>query len=57
MFASLGRFATRRRRLLLFGWLVLFVVGLVVGGGVFMKLKTPNGSTTAESVPLSTLVR
>ena len=32
MFASLGRFATRRRRLLLFGWLVLFVVGLVVGG-------------------------
>jgi RND superfamily putative drug exporter len=50
MFASLGRFATRRRRLLLFGWLVLFVVGIAVGGGVFMKLKTPNGSSTAESV-------
>jgi putative drug exporter of the RND superfamily len=49
MFATIGRFATRRRRLLLLGWLALFVVGIVVGSGVFMKLKESNGNNTSES--------
>ncbi len=56
MFATIGKFATRRRRLLLLAWLALFVAGVVVGGGVFMKLKNSNGNSGAESVRGYTLM-
>jgi RND superfamily putative drug exporter len=49
-FAALGRFAARRRRTLLAAWIVLFVVGIAVGAGVFARLKDSNGSSSAESV-------
>jgi hypothetical protein len=35
MLSALGHFVYRRRRLVLLGWAVLFVVGIAVGGGVF----------------------
>ena len=50
MFAAIGRFTTRHRRLLLFGWLIFFVVGIVVGAGVFGKLKDTGGNSDADSV-------
>jgi len=50
MFATIGRFTTRHRRALLLGWLALLVAGLVIGAGVFDKLKESNGNSDAESV-------
>ena len=35
MYADLGRFCFQHRRAALLGWLAVFVVGIVVGGGVF----------------------
>ena len=50
MFSAIGRWVYRHRRLVLVGWLVLFVVGIVVGSGVFNKLKDSNGAGSSESV-------
>src|SRR6476620_9545760 len=50
MFATIGRFTARHRRALLLGWLVLLVAGIVIGAGVFDKLKESNGNSDAESV-------
>lgn len=50
MFAGIGRFCIRRRRLVLVASLVLFVVGIGVGGQVFGHLRESNGSAGAESV-------
>ena len=50
MFATIGRFTARHRRALLLGWLALLVIGIVVGAGVFDKLKESNGNSNAESV-------
>src|SRR3954454_17180749 len=49
-FTRIGEFCTGHRRALLVGWLLLFVVGIVVGGQVFGHLKDSNGSSSAESV-------
>ena len=50
MFSAIGQWVYRHRRLVLVGWLVLFVVGIVVGSGVFNKLKDSNGAGSSESV-------
>ena len=50
MFSAIGHWVYRHRRLVLVGWLVLFVVGIVVGSGVFNKLKDSNGAGSSESV-------
>src|SRR3954454_5344148 len=49
-FTRIGEFCTGHRRAVLVGWLLLFVVGIVVGGQVFGHLKDSNGSSSAESV-------
>src|SRR3954452_13317484 len=50
MYARLGRCCFQHRRPVLLSWLVVFVVGIVVGGGVFARLKDSNGSSSLESV-------
>src|SRR3954469_17632042 len=49
-FTRIGEFCIRHRRVLLVGWLLFFVVGIVVGGQVFGHLKDSNGSSSSESV-------
>ena len=51
MFAAIGRFTYRRRRLVAFVWLGIFVVGILVGPRVFAHLDSGNGLRgNAESV-------
>jgi RND superfamily putative drug exporter len=50
MYAKLGRLCFEHRRAVLIAWLILFVVGIGVGGGVFGKLEDSNGGSSAESV-------
>jgi RND superfamily putative drug exporter len=50
MYAKLGRLCFNHRRAVLIAWLILFVVGIGVGSGVFGKLKDSNGGASAESV-------
>jgi putative drug exporter of the RND superfamily len=50
MYARLGRVCFQHRRAVLLCWLAVFVVGIVVGGGVFARLKDSNGSSSIESV-------
>src|SRR4051795_1167841 len=50
MYARLGRVCVEHRRAVLVSWLAVFVVGIVVGGGVFARLKESNGSASIESV-------
>src|SRR3954468_22278564 len=50
MYARLGRVCVEHRRAVLVSWLVVFVVGIVLGGGVFARLKESNGSSSIESV-------
>src|SRR3954469_13728132 len=50
MYAKVGRFCVEHRRAVLVSWLAVFVVGIVVGGGVFARLKESNGSSSIESV-------
>ena len=47
---AIAQLVTRRRRLVLVGWAALFVVGMVVGSGVFGKLSESGGSDSQESV-------
>ncbi|MGZ4603675.1 MAG: MMPL family transporter [Kineosporiaceae bacterium] len=56
-FAALGRFAARRRRVLFAAWILLFVVGIAAGAGVFARLKESNGTSSAESVRGATLLQ
>jgi putative drug exporter of the RND superfamily len=50
MFATIGRFAHRRRRLILVAWLLLVVTGFTVGGGVTDKLSNKmDGAEGTES--------
>src|SRR4051794_31762284 len=50
MYGKVGRFCFEHRRAVLLSWLAVFVVGIVVGGGVFARLKESNGSSSIESV-------
>lgn len=50
MYARIGRFCFRHRRSILVAWAALFVVGIIIGGQVFQKLKESNGGSSAESV-------
>src|SRR3954447_63997 len=50
MYARLGRACFEHRRAVLLSWLAVFVVGIVVGGGVFGRLKDSNGGSSTESV-------
>src|SRR5947209_256312 len=50
VFTRIGEFCTSHRRALLAGWLLFFVVGIVVGSQVFSNLKDSNGSSSSESV-------
>src|SRR3954468_5181679 len=49
-FTRIGEFCLRHCRTLLVGWVLFFVVGIVVGGQVFGHLKDSNGSDSSESV-------
>jgi putative drug exporter of the RND superfamily len=49
VYATLGRFCVQRRRLLLAGWAVLFLIGIGVGGMVFGRLQDSTGRSTTES--------
>ncbi|HJU01746.1 MAG TPA: MMPL family transporter [Actinomycetes bacterium] len=58
MFASLGRFAYRRRVPVVLAWVLLLAVGLAAGGQVFGRLGTGSGlRDDAESVVVSDLLR
>src|SRR3954447_26333301 len=50
MYGRVGRVCVEHRRAVLVSWLVVFVVGIVLGGGVFARLKESNGSSSIESV-------
>jgi RND superfamily putative drug exporter len=50
VFARLGRFCFVHRRLVVLVWLVVLVLGGVIGGQVFGRLTPSNGSAGAESV-------
>jgi uncharacterized membrane protein YdfJ with MMPL/SSD domain len=50
MYDVIGSFCVRRRRLIIIGWAVLFVVGIAVGSMVFGRLKDTNGGASTESV-------
>jgi putative drug exporter of the RND superfamily len=50
MYARLGRFCFAHQRAVLLSWLVVLVVGIGVGGGVFGRLKESNGGAGTESV-------
>src|SRR5919106_74121 len=51
MFAALGRFTYRRRRVIAAAWLVVFVLGIAIGGQTFARVKAEmNGSSDAESM-------
>jgi RND superfamily putative drug exporter len=56
MLATIGRVTTRHRRAILLGWLALLVAGIVIGAGVFDKLKESNGNSNAESFQGQTLL-
>jgi RND superfamily putative drug exporter len=56
MYASVARFCVRNRRWVLLAWLLLFVVGIVVGSQVFNRLKDTNGGSGAESVQGSNIL-
>src|SRR4029453_1805257 len=58
VFASLGRFAYRRRVPVVLAWVLLLAVGLAAGGQVFGRLGTGSGLRgAAESVGVGDLVR
>ena len=51
MFAAIGRFAYRWRRMVIAAWVVLFAAGLMIGGQTFSRVKADlEGSGDAESV-------
>lgn len=54
MYAALGKYCFQHRRIVLVGWILLFVVGVAAGGLVFGNLKDSNGGSSAESVQGST---
>ena len=56
MLATIARFCVRYRRWVLLAWVLLFVVGIVVGSQVFNRLKDTNGGSGAESVQGSTIL-
>ncbi|HWC40667.1 MAG TPA: MMPL family transporter [Actinomycetota bacterium] len=57
MFASLGRFAYRRRVPVVLAWVLLLAVGLAAGGQVFGRLGTGSGlRDDAESVVVGDLL-
>jgi RND superfamily putative drug exporter len=57
VFASLGRFAYRRRVPVVLAWVLLLAVGLAAGGQVFGRLGTGSGlRDDAESVVVSDLL-
>src|SRR5439155_15462080 len=56
MLATIARFCVRNRRWVLLAWVLLFVVGIVVGSQVFNRLKDTNGGLGAESVQGSTIL-
>ena len=56
MYATVARFCVRNRRWVLLAWVLLFVVGIVVGSQVFNRLKDTNGASGAESVQGSNIL-
>ncbi len=50
MFARIGRFCARRRRLVLLGWLLLTVAGVAASGPVFARLDSGQASDRFESI-------
>jgi len=50
VFARLGRTCYAHRRLVLAAWLLLLVVGFVVGGQVFRPLSTDQEAKGSEAV-------
>jgi len=56
MLATIARFCVLNRRWVLLAWVLLFVVGIVVGSQVFNRLKDTNGGSGAESVQGSSIL-
>jgi putative drug exporter of the RND superfamily len=56
MFATVARFCVRYRRWVLLAWVLLFVVGIVIGSQVFSRLKDSNGGAGSESVQGSNIM-
>jgi putative drug exporter of the RND superfamily len=54
MLARLARFAIRRRRTVITGWVLLLVVGFAVGGSVFGRLETQGLAPPENAESLST---
>jgi putative drug exporter of the RND superfamily len=56
MYASVARFCARYRWQVLAAWVLLFMVGTVIGGGVFTRLKDSNASSGSESAQGSAIL-
>jgi len=50
MLAALGGWSCRRRRWVMAGWALLFVVGIAIGSQVFGHLKDSTGGSGSESI-------
>jgi len=47
--AAVARFSVRRRRLVVLGWVALFIIGMAAALPLFMRLKDSHGGTGTES--------
>jgi putative drug exporter of the RND superfamily len=56
MFATIARFCVRYRWWVLAAWVLLFMVGIVIGGGVFTRLKDSNAGLGSESAQGSAIL-
>jgi RND superfamily putative drug exporter len=56
MYASVARFCARYRWPVLAAWVLLFMVGTVIGGGVFTRLKDSNTGSGSESAQGSAIL-
>ena len=56
MFLRLGRFCARRRWVVIAAWVVVFLLGIGIGGQVFNRLDNGGGSTALEAVRGSILL-
>ncbi len=56
MLAAVARFCARYRWQVLAAWVLLFAVGIVIGGGVFNRLKDSNAGAGSESAQGSAIL-
>jgi putative drug exporter of the RND superfamily len=56
MYAAIARFCVQYRRWVLAAWVLLFVVGIVIGSGVFHRLKDSGAGSGSESAQGSAIL-